>query len=443
MRALTRTRLVIASLAALAVFWVWAYALVRPVPSEDGVSYLWMAQQFAAGEWGAALSMVFPPGYPLLVAPLVSCGMAVEPAADAVNAIAFALCLWPLAWIARHLSPGIKDVPEYTCVLFMTGSLLLRVAAEVYSEPLFLLVMAWGTVAGLCGRYWLLGALAGVAFWIRPEGLLLPAAFFLAAPRQAWPAALPAMLGVVLLATLRWSAGRGFDPLPILGFHETRDDLEQRGQFLANLLEVYGAWFEAYGPLGALLFAWALPPARRVLPNAPALWWQIALQVVVVCTFVVRRRFLLSCAVPTIALAGAVLGRLPAAWRHVLMLALALYGIFGAALGRMDADRYAERDLGTWIAAWLEPGQRVTGDLTRVLWFAGERPLPPRHFDTRQLQAMAMADGVRYFVFSSNSKRQSAGEIEAVLASDFDRVVIPEPVGSRCRERGIVLLQRR
>ena len=40
----------------------------EPGPSGDGTSYMWMAQQLARGQWHDALSMVFPPGFPLLMA---------------------------------------------------------------------------------------------------------------------------------------------------------------------------------------------------------------------------------------------------------------------------------------------------------------------------------------------------------------------------------------
>ncbi|MCA8974148.1 MAG: hypothetical protein KDC98_05470 [Planctomycetes bacterium] len=429
--------------AVLAVIWAGGLASKSAVPSEDGVSYLWMAERFAAGEWQAALALVFPPGFPLLVAALASCGVAVSAAADIVNVGAFAWTVWPLAWIARRLSPGVPTVDLVTCLLFVTGSLLVRVVIEVYSEPSFLLLMAWGTVAGLCGRFWLVGAVAGLAFWIRPEGLLLASSFLLARPRQAWRTVPGAAAGVALLAVTRWLCGHGADPLPILGFHDTRDDLPERGAILANLLEVWGAWFEAYGPLGALLLPWAVPRWRRALPTAPALWWQIALQVAVVCTFVVRRRFLLSCAIPAFALAGAALLRIPARWRAVVLIGLLAFGMTGTVRGRIDPDRIVERDLGLWIGAWLEPGQRVTGDLTRVIWFAGQQPLPPRHFDTAQLVAMAAPPEVRYFVFSERSRRESSRQIEGALTATFGRVEIPEPVGSRCRERGIVVLARR
>ena len=39
-------------------------SVLTPVPREDGANYLWMAERFASGEAGLALSEVFsPPGH--------------------------------------------------------------------------------------------------------------------------------------------------------------------------------------------------------------------------------------------------------------------------------------------------------------------------------------------------------------------------------------------
>lgn len=427
----------------MAALWVFYLAELRPVPSEDGVSYLWMAQQFAAGDWHAALSMVFPPGFPLLLAPFVACGVSAEFAADACNAIAFGLTMWPLAHIARRLSPDVHGVDVVTCLLFMSASLLARVASEAYSEPLFLLVMAWGIASGLRGRYWLTGILAGMAFWIRPEGLLLALSFALVRPRIAWRAMVGAAVGVVVLALWRGLSGHGFDPLPITGFHDLRDDLPQRGMVFGNLLELPGAWLEAFGITGAVLVLWLWPKARRALPKAKALWWQVALQAAVVCTFVVRRRFLLSCAVPVVAFAGALLARLPRRWRGLVLMAVVMVGAIGGYRGGIDADRAAEGQVGRYLGGRLTSGERIASDLTRVLWFAGQRPLPPRHFDVDELAAMARPDEVRYFVFSERSKRESSRQIEAALALTFERLRLPAQLASSCAVRGIVVLVRR
>ncbi len=435
--------------AGAAVIWVFVLAWHRPVPSEDGVSYLWMAQRFAAGDWAGATSTVFPPGFPLLVGFVVRCGLELECAANVVNAAAFGLTIAPLAAIARRLAPTPSDhqIGWLTGLLFLSGSLLARVAAEVYSEPVFLLLMALGTAAGLRGGRFshAVGIAAGIAFWCRPEGVLLALSFALSKPKTMWPALVWALAFVLLLGWARQACGHGFDPLPILAFHELRDDLPQRGHVFGNLLAVPGAFLEAFGPVALLPVLLLWPRLRSGITRGPALplLWQIALQTGAILTFVVRRRFFLSAAVPVIALAGAAAARLPRPWRALVVAGCVVFGGIGAWNGRIDPDRIAEREVGEFLAGRLRPGERVTGDLPRVVWFAGMRPPPPRHFDTAQLFAMAAAEDVRYFVFSERSQRSSSQTIEAELAGLFGRFPLPDALASRARERGIVVLARR
>jgi len=432
--------------ALLLVGFVVALALRTAVPSEDGVSYLWMAQRFAAGDFGAGLGAVFPPGFPLLCAPLVWLGLDVERAALAVNALSLALALWPLQRAAQATAPG----AGWPAVLaFAAIPLLPRLAAEAYSEPPFLLAMAWGTWLGVRGRWLGLGLAAGLAFWIRPEGLLLPLAFLLADPARAWRALLPAGLGVLALAVLRGCAGAGFDPLPLLAFHELRDDLPGRGDVLANLLAVPGGWLEAFGLVGLLPLLWLAAPARRALsrPHGPrwlaAAGWAVLLQVAVVCTFVVRRRFFVSAAVGVALLGGAALAAWPARWRRlVLGLALVFGGVVGYR-GTIDPDRAVERELGGFLRQQLRPGETVAGDLPRVIWFAGLPPPPPRHFDADQLAALAAAPAVRFVVIAAGSRRESSREVLPLLVGSFAPAELPESLAARCAERGLVVLARR
>jgi hypothetical protein len=429
--------------AAFAAATVLLLAARSPVPSEDGVSYLWMAQQFAAGRWGEGLSAVFPPGFPLLLAPLVALGAPVEWTAHAVNALALGLAAWLAARIGRRVAPDVPGAPVAAAVAFASGALLLRVAAEAYSEPCFLLLMALGTLAGLHRRCWLCGVCAGAAFWIRPEGLLLAGSFALGSPRTAWRALVPAALAVAALGGLRALAGLGHDPLPLLAFHEARDDLPDRGSFLVNLLAVPGAWLEAFGLLALLCLLALLPAVRRRLAGPAALWWQIALQVVVVGTFVVRRRFLLSCAVPVAVLGGAAVASLPRGRRRAVLALLVAGGVGWAFAGGIDADRLAERQLGQYLGARLAPGERVAGDLTRVLWFAGQRPLPPRHFDVARLAALAEPAAVRWFVTSARSRRPSSRAVLPALAGQFVPAELPDGLRQACAARGLVVLRRR
>jgi hypothetical protein len=412
-----------------------ALAARTPVPSEDGISYLWIAQQFAAGDFREALSTVFPPGFSLLLAPFLWLGVDPEWAAIGLGIACTLLTLLPLARCAEAVVPG-GGLPA--AWLLAANPLLARLAVEVYSEPPFLLLMAWGTWWGLTGRFRRLGIAAAIGFWIRPEGLLLVPAFLAASPLRAWRSLAPAALGVLLLAVLRWSLGHGF--------HEQRDDLPQRGDLLGNLLLVPAAWFEAFGLVALLAL---LPhrvfvrdgahPARGRLPLAVA----AILQIAVVCTFVVRRRFFLSAAVPVVALAGAVVAR----WRpRVQLVVVAVAVVLGAIValrGTIDPDRAAERTVGVHLRSRLQPGRTVTGDLPRVVWFAGQRPLPPRRFDAARLAAMAGAPEVQFVVLATRRERDGEPAVADLPGPDFAPAELPPELVDACRWRGIAVFQRR
>jgi hypothetical protein len=429
-----KTRTVWAIVAAT-IGWRWLLAVQTPVPSEDGASYLWMAQRFASGDFVAALDEVFPPGLPLLLAPWLWFGGDAFVTAQVFGVLCAAATVLPLVAIARHVAPA--GALGVAC-LWASGSLLARNAVEVFSEPPFLLLMALGTLAGLRGRWWLLGLAAAIAFWIRPEGLLLPVAFVLSHRRAALWSLLPAAAGVLLLAVLRWLAGHGFDPLPLLAFHEQRDDLPERGQVLANVLQVPGAWFEAFGVAGLLLFgAWRQRGERA----AQALGWQCLLQIGAVCTFVVRRRFFLSAAVPVHALAAPALAALRPRWRAALVAVLVLAGGIGGYRGTIAPDRAAERDVGRWLAAQLAPDETIVSDLARVVWYAGHRPPPPRRFAAADLAAQAEARAVRFVVVGSN--RDGFDELSRRLAASHARLSLPGQLDGLADARGIAVFARR
>lgn len=429
------SRRAIWALVAATVAWRSVLAVRTPVPSEDGASYLWMAQRFAAGDFAAGLGEVFPPGLPLLLAPWLWFGGDAFATAQAFGVLCAAATVLPLVAIARQVAPA--GALAVGC-LWASGSLLARNAVEVFSEPPFLLLMALGTLAGLRGRWWLLGGCAALAFWIRPEGLLLPAAFVLSHRRAALSSLLPAGASVLLLALVRWLAGHGFDPLPLLAFHEQRDDLPGRGALLANLVQVPAAWFEAFGVAGLLLFgAWRQRRERA----AQALGWQCLLQIGAVCTFVVRRRFFLSAAVPVFALASPALAALRPRWRAALVAALVLAGGIGGYCGTIATDRLAERDVGRWLATQLAPDETLVSDLARVVWYAGRQPPPPRRFAAENLAARAEQQAARYVVLGSS--REGFDDLRRLLAAGYARTSLPDGLARLADERGIAVFARR
>lgn len=423
--------------AALLATWSLVLAWRSPVPSEDGVSYLWIAERFAEGDFAAALSTVFPPGYPLLLAPWIWLGGNGETVAHWFGAICLSATLWPLARLATFAgAPTVWPV----VLLFAASPLPPRLCAEVYSESPYLLLMAWGAWLGVSGRMLAMGTCAAMAFWIRPEGSLLAASFVLVTPRRAWPSLVPVAGAVLALAAWRWMVGHGFDPLPIHAFHEGRDDLPDRGQVLQNLLAVPVQWFEGLAFGGALALPLLFRPgARRLRPFV----WQVALQVGVICTFVVRKRFFVSCAVAVHLLAGLVLGRCPRlAQRIVLVVAFVIAACSGLS-GGIDADRVVDRELGVWLRPQLRSGERLVSDLPRVVYFSGAPPLPPRHFRAEQILELVAAPDVAIVVLRDRSKRVPFAELAPELGKRFDRVVLPDELAKAAASRGVAVFRRR
>jgi hypothetical protein len=77
--------------------------------------------------------------------------------------------------------------------------------------------------------------------------------------------------------------------------------------------------------------------------------------------------------------------------------------------------------------------------MTRVLWFAGVRPLPPKHFSPSELVARAEVEGVRFAVFSV--RRDTWPAVRAGL-SEWSYAELPTRVAVGAASRGLVVLER-
>lgn len=430
-------RRALAIAAAVAATIVWRVVLLRltPVPGEDGVAYLWLARRFAAGDFAAGFGDVFPPGFPLLLAPWLWLGGEPFATAQWFGIVCAAATVPVLVALARRIAP---DGALAVAWLWAFAPLLARLSVEVFAEPPFLLVVALGTLAGMRQRWWLTGLAGAVAFWIRPEGLLLPIAFVLAHRTPALRALAATLAGVLAFAGARWLGGHGFDPLPLLAFHEQRDDLPERGRVLTNLLAVPGGWFEAFAVTG-LLALYALRRWRE--RDVQALGWQSLLQVGAICTFVVRRRFFLSAAVPMHALAAPALAALRPRCRWLLVGVLAVVGGVLGVRGVTEPDRIGERELGRWLLPQLAGDDQLVTDLARVGWYAGRRPPPPRKFTTETLLAQAHEPAVRFVVVAD--RREGFAALAAGLAGDFVPVALPDGLAQLAAARGIAVFARR
>src|SRR5690606_23008338 len=109
--------------------------------------------------------------------------------------------------------------------------------------------------------------------------------------------------------------------------------------------------------------------------------------------------------------------------------------------GLSDDDRVAERRIGEYLGTLLEPRETVTGDLTRLVWFAGCRPLPPRRFDADRILAMAEPPNVRFVAIGT--KRDTAAELEAGLRRRFVPLQLPPELEALAQQRGIQVHERR
>ena len=425
----------------LAAFGLRAFAsALAPIPAEDAANYLWMAQRFAAGDAAAALSEVFPPLLPLLTAPLVALSLDPFRAGQLVTAVCGALAIWPLVRLVERTSPG-QGVPA--AVLATLAPLVVRYGAEVYTEPVFLLAASGSFWAALSGRSLAAGVLAGAAFWARPEALALGIAPLLVSGRRGLVALVPIGVAAVGLAAWRSSLGMPFELLPKLGLHAVRGDgafdgdVLHVGRFLEHVIALPAIWLEAFQVAGALAL-FGLWKTRRD-PSLRAHRVVLLVGLVAILLFLPRRRFLISWFFLALPFAVRGLSSLPERGRWPTLFLAGLTGLF-ASLKIGETDRIGERQVGEYLGARLEDGQTVAGDMTRVIWFAGSRPLPPRHFSVDELVERAQDPTARFVVLGAH--RDGTKEVEQALVPGFTRYVLPEVEQRAAYLRGILVLER-
>ncbi len=426
------------SILALGFLWRLYISWRTPIPSEDGVNYLWMAERFAEGEFALGLSDVFQPLLSLLTALPIAAGLDPFWSAQLVLCIGGTLAILPLARATEILVPG--GGPCAGCLLAF-APLPTRFCGEVYTEPLFLLFGGMAVWLGLSRRWWHLGLWSGLAFWVRPEALILPIAFALV-ERAAWKAILPCAALVIALAVWRGALGHGFEPVAkfdlILERSVVGDQVSAMSPmpFLQHLLQIPWLCVEAFGPV-ALLAVWGL---RRRLQGALPLYWAFGLAVIVICAFLPRRRFLVNWLVVVTPIAVSGYHLLPRASRAPLLWAIVVFGLV-LSLRTTDPDRIGERRVGEHLASILQPGEEVTGDMTRVIYYAGQRPLVPRRFSVEEVAASALGTTIRYVVLGE--RRDTTTRVVEQLAADFELMDLPVEIAASAGDRGILVLRRK
>lgn len=402
------------------------------VPREDGVSYLWMAERFAEGEVAQALSEVFSPLLALVIALPVAMGMEPFFAGQLVLALAGALVVLPVAAVSEHLAPGTE---RSAALLTFVAARLAMLGAEVYTEPLFVLIGSYAFLFGLRERYWCCGVMTGLAFWVRPEAALIPLVFAGRA-RSTWLPLFVAALMVVMLAVWRGACGHGFDPVPKLAFiaaHNVAGETDALGFVIRSvwhLLEVPSKFLSAYGALGLFailgLFYTRPRPAIRLF----------VLAVAVICLYVPRWRFLVDWMFVVVPLAAVGVRCLPKPGFWIS--AAILHNLFWSMTGGVNPNRIAEPRVAAYLEQHMEPGQRIAGDMTRVLYFAGQRPLAPRHFDADELIA---AGREAEFVVLRKRRATTLRVLEGL--PDHQPVRLPDKLQVLATDRGMLVLQRR
>lgn len=172
----------------------------------DGLRYIDQAKRLdQSPSIDSLLRSIDHPAYPLAIAGMhrVIGGVGPESwqlAAQAASVVAGVLLVLPLYLIAVEMFGGASAwlAVILSFLVPMTG----QVMADTLSESLFLLFWSWGVWSGIRflreGKFaWLptTASLAALAYWVRPEGLLLPAAMvatlavapILRSTRMHWP----------------------------------------------------------------------------------------------------------------------------------------------------------------------------------------------------------------------------------------------------------------
>lgn len=422
---------------ALGFIWRICISWLTPIPSEDGVNYLWMAERLAEGEASLALSEVFPPLLSLLTAVPVALGLDPFRAAQLILSLGGTLAVLPLARATEVVVPcgGVCA----GCVLAFSP-LPIRFAAEVYTEPLFLLLGGLAINSGLRQCWWALGLWSGMAFWVRPEALILPLAFVVTHPRRAWRALLPAALLVMTLSLWRAALGLGFSlvaKLDLILERSVASEGSHLTSFFEHLIQIPWLSVEAYG-LVVPLALWGLlrNRSRGMVP----LYWAFLFAVIVICGFLPRRRFLVSWLIAVTPIAVAGLYALPRGARTPVIWAIVALGVT-LSLRTTDPNRLAERRVGEYLAAHLPPGESVSGDMTRVIYYSGRRPLTPRRFTPEEIIEAALEPDVRYVVLGA--RRESTPAVTTGLETEFAPFPLPTGLDTSAADRGILVLRRR
>ena len=80
-------------------------------------------------------------------------------------------------------------------------------------------------------------------------------------------------------------------------------------------------------------------------------------------------------------------------------------------------------------------------DMTRVIYYAGQRPLVPRRFSAEEVAASALEITIRYVVLGE--QRDTTARVVEQLAADFEFMGLPPEIAASAEDRGILVLRRK
>lgn len=433
------------------------------MPSNDGAQYLWMSESFAHGDFSAGLNSVFHPGSSLVHALFMQLGLDSFAAARIDGALLGGIWVLLLHRICLRLADPLSSA--LVTLLAIVSWEQVRLVAEVYSEPLYVVWIAAALLLLLRGRLRLAALFLGSAFWIRPEALtLLPLLMWPGWPRsrrvQALAMALVAGLSLVLLRSLLLGDSSMTPKLALmapLGPLGASDPWTFVSGFAINVLHLFltgvtaldGVGF-GLGILGLALMRTTETPRSRLLGMSLLLGW------LAMCLFQVKTRFFLSQAPLLLPLAAFGLhrmrqlsardrgARVTLSLCTVVIVATSLFSLVRVGRDVLSPplrDRESEIVLGHWLSQELVAGDRIMTDLPRVAWAAGRQPPPPTIWTAQRILDAIGDQPPRYLILGR--KRSAYAELRDRLSADYEELELPGSVRAATGADRLSLFRRR
>ncbi|MFQ5505686.1 MAG: hypothetical protein ACE5F1_12950, partial [Planctomycetota bacterium] len=258
--------------------------LVTLAPDRDTAHYVHMAKTLRAGDWRGALSDVFPPLYPAVLAALGPLGGAGPRAWWASGQlVATVLDVLAVLLMVIAVSPALGPAAALVAGTWLAAGLLPAwQAGDAMSEPCFRALLSLWLLAWLRGgqRYsWSLPLIAALLLLTRTEGgiLLLPAAWRLLRGGRSLAVFLAGLSPAALYLWLRASATGSFELLPLASFMRplsvfAEADLQAAvGHYLREALNLARRGFDG---LGYLAYPCCIAGGLLLVARGKAARWQ-------------------------------------------------------------------------------------------------------------------------------------------------------------------------